>query len=163
MGVFDQGGQSKAEVFVKSKWFQEGTYAVRIKNCIEKKGRKGDFYIVETEVLYADSEREEAPSVGQQAAYIMSDNDMLLSNIMAFMCALADVSSPAAYSDEKWQKLGSKVFAKEKSGKASVAIGTCMRLDCIEVDTQSGGKYTNHNWSLLSDADAEKFGVDTAA
>lgn len=157
MGYFDN--LSKTQVYSKSKYFQEGTYLVKIVKTQLKKGHKGESFIIETEVLGARSDHDAAPDVGQMASHVWNaGKEMAIPTLMEFMCALYGVESPQAVDDAVWEKRAKKVFGKNG------AEGQVMRLDVFMTTTKAGNDFTVHRWlRVATDADFEEFDVDPDA
>lgn len=156
MGYFGNKRYSDAEVFEKSKFFQEGNYLVRLNKNLLKTGHKGRNFIIECEILGAESDHDEAPQPGQKAAHIWkADHEMAMSTYMQFMCALFGVESPKAVSDEKWDRLSDKVWEQQKYA------GTDMVVRVFETTTKAGNTFTVHNWErVATDEDYERFDVE---
>ena len=154
MGYFDN--MSDAQVFDKSKYFQEGQYLVELKKTELKSGHKGESFVIETSVLGAHSDEDNAPEAGETAAHVWNaSKEMSQSTLMQFLCALQGVSSPKALDDAKWSKIGKAVFEKNR------AAGTVMYLEVFNTKTKAGNDFTVHRWQRVAeDADFERFGVD---
>lgn len=175
MGVFD--GASKAEIPGNGQWFQPGRYVVEIKKCIHKLGKaqggsgyRGESYIIETQILWADSDHENAPAVGSKATQVVkADSVMAQANVMQFMCALypnkdGKPSTPASKSDAQWAKLGGKVFIDSRDRETeSAAEGQVLEVECFLKDTTSptakAKHFTVHNWMPISDERLEELGL----
>ena len=139
MSIFSKAKMSTIEVFDKSKYFQEGIFIVDIKAV---KIINDETFVVETCVVKAKSQHEEAPMEGQTAAHIWKvDNkyQMHMKTWMGFLTAALGCGVDT-YSDAKWIEIAEEIV--DENGLAGIQ----MFLEVVNTVTKKGNDFTVHNW-----------------
>jgi len=148
MGIFKNYQLSQVGLVGSGRYFKEGEYVVRIENTkMVREGYKGDSIIIEAEVLYAESNEEDAPPVNSIASQVLNlsgdktKTTMSLKNWMGFLCAIAGVEDTKAFSDEEWDEMATEAI-ENNALKDSI-----LKLSCYTTTTKENKPFTAHRWA----------------
>lgn len=130
---------AEADVTERSVYFEEGVYPVLYLDVMKMvNSRKGDtFFVAEFDIL--ESNVSSRPS-GSRAVWMANfRHDATPGNVKDFIAKLNGVEPEEITAESV------KLACSEKNP----CSGRLIRLEAVQTDTKSGGKFTRHNWRTL--------------
>jgi hypothetical protein len=135
-------------------FFKQGNYVVEIKKVENRTTRKGDTFIIETEIL--ESDNPERPAGCKPSQVIVFKPDIIetqMGDVKQFIGAVLGIEDADSYVPEDGQDLDSfwEEALEGAIGDDQPCAGVKLRLNCTNRATKAGGNFTKHVWSPLKE------------
>lgn len=155
---FSFKGIGQAKTFESNPWLPEnGSFVVDIQRCVTNSGIKGNFYIIEFEIVESDHPQMRPGTLASQRIKMNTSAPGNIKNFLKAAVIGAGLVSSAEEADEalgcEYDKKGN--VTRDNGQEVAIAsvsednpfANTRLRVRTKGVNTKTGGRFTVHSWS----------------